>query len=860
MDRHVVWTLVAAAATVALLVPAVAPLDLGVSPPGVAAPVAPLPVPPGATRGLPPTSAASVPSLPPRADAPSPVASAEGGPYATLLARMGHLQDPSQLGGAVADYFRAMNLAAPVGNGAFEENTTIAFTYNIGDVTADGEDDVALDQYCNTWDGGCTPGSNSILNPTNYANNELHPAVCGWPHRLVAVSGADGAEIWSRRLDTPEPLVPPYVDYPNYPTYACALTFVIGSVPLGDGRSGLLTYRWSYVSSVNGPEVVYAFKHHLALVDPADGQEKWTHDETGSLVYQGATQPFLIHADNWLLVPNLEIAPAQGIEIVPRTVQPSLFLQGVGYDAVYQDSTVTVPGTDNTYPILDAYWPNEFASRLDPLTGVVAWRVSTYTPDRSRSVVPETVAAPGPFVLNSFSVHDDGRWYTDSVKGAWFWGAQPCCFDATGDGIPDLVYWTREWSSTPSYNPDGPHFLDVKARLIDGATGSIVWEVTLQKDSPSEHWRCAPGAPFCVEVWPQLLGDATGDAKADFLFHVVYYDADYFHRISVLDGPTGKELWSEESRRNVDALVIGDADGDHGNDFVTYQWYNNEANVLASVGYGAANVTQLSLAVRSGRDGHTVWRAPTFAAPADLAIQFATYRTNGVPDFNNDGIGDVPIDDPVYYPDLTVVHRLSMASGKDGHPFYRINSVGSFGIPALTGDLTGDGVGDVAVVGGDVNDLWVTIYDGVTGKAMWSRRVMSLKTANYLRAEARIRVHPLSVNGTHPDSLLFNVHFQLVTATGFIVVSSNTPQLAAYHVDDGQSRWAIPVFPDADFTTVVPGASPLSQLYDEAYHVPPAQPLSIAGHGPVARAALGAALFVLCGVAAFGLTQWRRFR
>jgi outer membrane protein assembly factor BamB len=837
MNRRTLRSILAASALLALIVPVVAPL--GVLGPAEA-PADPAALPTlsqwlpeteldgTAQRGLP----TPLPSQAPLQDLPVANVPDATSAYGQLL--LGLLQNPDasphEMGALMRSYFQGLGLAAP-GEGVFTETATASYTYVLGDITGDGTDDVLLDQYC-VLQTGCVspvPGIGSI----DYVN-------------YVRFGAADGTEIWSRRLDSPRAIIEPGLNGNPYNT--CAQEFLVDAVPLSDGRNGALVYRLVIYRSYPNLHNVLLLEHEYYLLDPLDGHKVWSYTAQGRLVSDPVAGN--AHAENLLLVPILQMPPRRGVSLVPDGTESALFIQSIGFDFVFVSSQARVPGMVAPFPILDAYRPREWAAKLQIETGAEDWKVTTFEPQNDRSVLPEAATSRVPLLVPGQA----------QFKAAWYWSNQACCFDLTGDAVPDLVYWTREWSSTPTTNGQGSYMLGAYVLAFDGATGERLFRSQLEPDTPKERWQCAPARPFCLMIWPQLLGDANGDGASDLLFHLEYFDYDYAHRIILFDGATGETLWQRVGPRNLDLLVVGDATGDGGNDFVLYEWQNEGFWFFGEQSYHAGNVTATPLTLYRGSDGERIWRTTTFQAPVDVRAMFATYRLNGLLDIDGDGVGDFPINDPVFYPDLTIVNRLEWVSGKDASGLFRHNTVGAFAFPARSGDINGDGHDDFALINGDINDVWLTTLDGRNGEPLWSRRVLALRDANYLMALVQMRAHDLRLNGTSPDSLLINLHVQIIQAGGFILISNNDRQLAAYLGLTGHTRWAIPALKDADYHAVAPGYSPLSQAFNDAFAPPPrSTALSVASYSPAARALLGAGLFAACALLGFASTQWRRF-
>lgn len=803
-------------------------------------------------------------------------------PLLDRLAAQGALT-PAQLVDAVRLYFHDSGLNAPGDcNGCFEPENVVSYTYNLGDADGDGDDDVALDTYC--IGEGCRQEEPSPLaDPAGYVNYHTTEVaggpLCGYRHRVGVVSGRSGEPLWQRRLDRPATLedfgvaVPNSVPLPPSPALpplpvavpplpgglalptelwlalpnACAQEFLVGTAPLADGRTGLLVYR--YVATYpfgTRPEDPWwtdpiLIRHRIYLMDPTDGRTLWEFAASGLIAYAGTPVPqsFAFHAENLTLNPILQVPPRDGVAWVPRGTRAGLFLQGVSFDFVYKLLDAMIPGTYAPYPLVDAYWPNEWAAKLDLDSGAVEWQRATITSDLGQSVWPTALFGPTPF--DPFEPGAAGL-----VKPDWYWNYQPCCFDLTGDGIPDLLYTTQEWNPYPSTNTAGSYFVSSHAVAFDGATGDPLWSTLVE---PGTRERVDCGAT-CFAAIPQALGDVDADGAADVLVHLTYRDFDYYHNFTVLSGRTGDELWAHESRHNLALVVVGDADADGGNDFVLTKWF------FSSWGYHGSNVTVSPVTLYNGRDGHPVWRTTTFQAPIDILFGFDLYRLNGVPDLNADGIGDVMVDDPIYFPDLTVVHRQTFVSGRDASPLLRYAAVGTFGFPALAGDLTGDGVDDLGLLSGDVNDLWITVYDGAQAEAEWSRRILATRSSSYASALPRIKFHALANADEPARDLMINIQLQVGTAGGFVGNVLNLPQLAVFGGPNGTHAWSLPKL-DPDMSATVPGATPLAAAYERAYAgTPKAQTLASLPTGT--RAVVGLAAFAVAALAGFIVTQRRR--
>lgn len=813
-------------------------------------------------------------------------------PHERLLGDLAGQSNPTagSLVRALSDYYRGLGYGAPEShNGTFEANNTVSYTFNVGDANGDGHDDFALDMYCVSE--GCTDGGFPGLTsqPLDWIQRFMGGGDCfAPPHRVLTVSGRDGKWLWQRALDRPPepadfgadlpssiplPALPPLPPTPvpipsvggvsvpqavdlNFPS-SCAQEIVVGTAPLADGTQGLLTYRFVVVPPERSGQL-FLLHHELYLLNTATGAKVWNFEADGTY-YRYCECGFptelplpanqVMHAVNFSLLPMLQVPSDQGVPLLPKATQPALLVEGVGFTFVYQTTRQPLPGMVGTFPLVDHYLPNEWAAKLDMNTGAVEWNRPTFTPNLERSIFPDGRFAPAPF--------DPWRgWWSNFIRPYWYWFHQNCCYDSTGDGVPDLVYITKEWNPLPTTNAPGAYFVASNLVLIDGATGERKYQVLLEEGTRERLDCLVIGLLFCYQVYPQALGDTDGDGASDFIVHKVYYDHDYFHNFSVVSGVDGRTLWGHGGQRNLDLLVVGDADGDGGNDFVMADWFNAGFYFWNANGYSSSNVTITPLTLHNGRDGAARWRTSTFQAPIDITFGFALLRLNGLPDYNGDGVGDLAVDDPIFFPDLTVVHRQTFLSGRDATPIFRYPAVGTFAFPSRAPDLNGDGVDEMGLLSGDVNDLWITTYDGATGKADWSRRILATRTSSYMGALPRIRWHELHADGTPAQGLLINVQMRIVTFGGFFFTDSNLPQLAAFNGSNGTAAWALPAM-DPELSSLVAGPTPLADAYADAYAgTPKAKTLSSLPVG--ARAAFGLGTFVVAALAGLGVTLRRR--
>lgn len=755
-----------------------------------------------------------------------------------------------------------MPVAPPSTPNQFSENSTITYTHDVGDVNRDGVRDLALDVYCTASQGcpdfalrygGTPPGSPVPVtaSPVTLSN------ACQRPHILLTVSGRDGSELRNMSLDAPHPA------FSYGGTYGgCSLAWVVGTVPLGDGTAGVLTYHIGFVQAYLGFQRL-DIQHAISLLDLKTGEPLWTFREDGVLLQPTVATlniPCMrsIGSDVFL-VPLLQQAAPRGVDVVPRATAGTLDIQGVGWNYT-MCNTWTQDGVVLRRPaiLVNDYDPDEWMARLDPTSGTQLWRVDTFLPgEAEHSVVPRFLfrtALTGVHGVNlergALNTYPHEGPFTGNQVGNrhdHYWNQRGCCYDLTGDGVNDLVATTLEWSDTPSSNLDALYGLRARMVVFDGADGHRVSQTVLVEAAPAQ----------VVATRIEPLGDTDGDGDAEVAAHIVTLLPYYRHIVSVR-GADGAEAWRIDNPRDLELLVVGDADLDGGNDVLVVEWvgwegYFTFGNPLRTP---FTNVTHLPLKVFSGADGALVWKREHFGAVIDTITILANFRANGVPDLDGDGVADILTDDPTILPDRTVLHRLAFISPRTDKAVARIVSAGALAVPAMTGDSDGDGRDDLLLLNGDINDLWLTLHDP-DGTPQWSRRVAATRFSGYASAVPTLRTHDIDAVGRPGEDILVN--FQMVTQTvgSFILTTSWPQQLAGLRGGNGTLVWALPGYYDANLTEATRGASPASALFANA--------LARQEEGPNARlasvAGLAAPGLLLAAAAAMaGFLSVRRLR
>ncbi|MBI2077425.1 MAG: hypothetical protein HYT80_03510 [Euryarchaeota archaeon] len=790
------------------------------------------------------------------------------GPYADLLASMADTPEmtPQHLAAYVADYFQGVGFETPGSNIEFEENATLAYSHVLGDVDGDGYDDVLLDQYCNVPDA-CRPSTPiQFGNPTGYIANQK----CAWPHEFIAKSGRSGEPLWNvSNLDANHPRAR---ELGLGSSLGCGFSFVVGTVPDPEtGMNDVIVYTWQTFypsSSFIGLNVGFGFNRDSLIltessvysIGAAEGRVKWRAGPfTGHWLEndgRGQTGTWIVSAHNLFVNPLLNVPHPQGVRIVPKDTLPGLNLQGVGFNMTYQIG-VGLPYQVAPHTLLYDYQPNEWAMGLDPVSGQKRYWRETFQPNErigqtavtpgtsieghpgprvphgnrsvwpvafqtpplpfTRCIVDATVPCPPPRQWTP------NQWNTLQAPARtqnYYWGVDPCCFDITGDSVPDIVYTVYEWTSTPIQNYDGPFMVAGRIIAFNGADGNIIFNrYTTPGSGLGFTYPPPPGrATSAFRMGLEYLGDANGDGASDFFLHEWFQTWDYRRNLTIINGVDGEPMWQLPWPRAYQVQPMGDMDKDGGADFIffdyTFDFPGNQDS------YSRANVTFTPISVYDGDTGERKYQTETFQAPNDLLYFMQQYRINGVPDFDGDDVGDIWLDDPLYLPDLTTLHRFTVVSGASNTPIFKIVSAGAFAFPVLVGDITQDGNDDFFMINGESIDIWGTTYYGNNGTAIWSRRVVATRTSSYAQAEPNLKSHFVHNAASPTQDFLLNFHFRVVSATCFsgfcFFIPSNRPQLTLFGGVTGTVPWSLPSLYDVNMTVMVPGMSPASLQYQNA--------------------------------------------
>lgn len=796
---------------VILLAPGVGALALPVSP-LASAPTASHPEPlPGAP---PPSSLAPAPAAPtpePQGATPALLGSTPDERLALAIHALGPHAGAAAVADALDEYLAARGVNVAPGKNStesvFDSNHTVAYTWPLPDVTGDGKSDVLVDTYCvDSFECG-----RSIMLPEGAA--QLLNVTCGPDHHVFALDAQDGTLAWDQDLGMAG------IDFVQ-----CGRAFVLGTFPLPANATGVVVYR--RMINVDELTLTYVIDHEVDMLDAKTGKTLWSWTEKGAIVNDIGEG----EESRTAVVQPLLMTPRPGTPALPRSTQPALLLEGIGWSAHGVNDPFGFTGLAgyNNLVLVNRYNSIEWLGRLDLASGRELWRADTFTADAQRSFVAQ--AADAPIETTNFGV------LTNSVN-AMGWDANPCCFDLSGDGVPDVVYREILWHPLPNAKVDlgegaGPYDNDARLVAFDGASGKRLWDVEQRRDIPNagpglrdrEHDLMTTGDIPAYSLGVIPVGDVDHDGASDVLVQERLAGGDFRHQITARSGKDGRALWNRTTLQEVALAGIGDADRDGADDLLVLDWYSFIGTSRFVDDYDAPQRAHLS--VYSSHDGRTLWNTTTVEAPSDVALWLATMRRNGIMDLDGDGVGDVPADEARTLDDQTTVHKRHFLSGRDGHEIVAIGCVGSFCIPSRAPDVDGDGVDDVALVSGDMNDLWLTVHNG-TGDhaALWARRIVAIPTTGAAEALPRLRILGLGAPGAKHD-VLVNMHMWTRSSSTFITVDSDgtagevtntvrtlSPQLLVANATAGAGAWALPRLETYDLLAAVPGATPGEQAF-----------------------------------------------
>lgn len=642
------------------------------------------------------------------------------------------------------------------------------YLYPVGDRTGDGVDDLVADSYCTDPDGCSTPLSTLDRS-------------CGQKHELRLLDGRTGDAAW----ELTDGQLNPAMDLPwAPPLLGCVHDLVLGTVP-GPHGDDLLLYRWEVLGLLGGVVV----HHNVTRVDAATHTATWSYTGEGAWTGGGSTAA----AHDLFLLPVLQVPPTSGLRLMPAGTKPGLVLRGLGFASAA--AGVGNPVTEQTVVAVDWFQPIEHAVGLSLDTGHVLWDVDTLQPQKDRSVFPMSYEARR-FAGGHAPVIDYAQFH-------WtYFGGVACCEDLTGDGVPDYVLLTLEWF--PVVTPKVPGVLQgtaIRVYAWDGADGHPLYSLDAE-----------PGSPLARFGSLTALGDVDGDGAADFDVTLEYFDVSIdgpvnYHTVhEVRSGRDGRTLWTEDVRGTSTLTPFGDADHDGGNDVLYTVTGRGDDPVAGLVAIGRVDVE-----ARSGKTGAVLWKDGSVTSGIDVAVARSVQGGADLGDYDGDGVGDVVFDTPKELPDQTVVHALRIVSGATDRDLFVVYVAGSFAFLSALDDIDGDGHQDFAVVQGDAVDLWMTLYHGSNGTALWSRRLLTTATSSAALAAPLTRFFVGEYDGAPGRDVVASLTYFAATGGGFKSSTSSFQQIESLDGTAGRLRWALPEVSEGDASLQAHGYTPATR-------------------------------------------------
>ncbi|MEM6785520.1 MAG: T9SS type A sorting domain-containing protein [Bacteroidota bacterium] len=294
----------------------------------------------------------------------------------------------------------------------------------------------------------------------------------------------------------------------------------------------------------------------------------------------------------------------------------------------------------------------------------------------------------------------------NSQNDGFFGAVVEATGDLNGDGVPDFAVGA----------PDEQGGLG-RAYLVSGADGRVLLTIPSRSNQPGRFF----GRSVAV------TRDANGDGVSDLLIGsndptAGFEVAGVVYLVSGVDASTIGQFASPNAQANgffgFDVAAPGDLNGDGVEDYVVAA---SDEDLTAN---GTLREDIGALYAFSGTDGALLW---TSTADLDQAFSYLS-RVEAARDMTGDGVPDLIASAP--FADVGGTADAGQAfviDGSDGAVVHTLTSGnaqerGAFGISlAGIGDVTGDGVPDVAVgapfegVNGSVRDGTVSFFNGTTG-------------------------------------------------------------------------------------------------------------------------------------------------
>lgn len=277
--------------------------------------------------------------------------------------------------------------------------------------------------------------------------------------------------------------------------------------------------------------------------------------------------------------------------------------------------------------------------------------------------------------------------------------------DLDGDGYQDVLARTVRTAMYDDYTAPGDYYYNFTLEALRGSDGSTLWKRNYDK----------------VDGWTFALSARVGQRARH---GVLVYSVNERVRgieITALDG-TGKKLWTSKVNQNATSVAQLDAlPGD-------------ATDVLVGVENQARGPVDAERLVGHVAEAHAIdGRDGVIAVHAERETRIGRpLEVLAAPDLDGDGLDDyVFVDEWDKWDGAvsssgpgTVVARR----GTDGTRLWESATITTAGDPNLypVGDLTGDGIADVAVASQiesyelDSRNLLLHMFDGATGDGLWS--------------------------------------------------------------------------------------------------------------------------------------------
>ncbi|MDX6286450.1 MAG: hypothetical protein QOG53_1935 [Frankiales bacterium] len=358
------------------------------------------------------------------------------------------------------------------------------------------------------------------------------------------------------------------------------------------------------------------------------------------------------------------------------------------------------------------YWSMQ--TPADQFIGVAPMRFGT--PAR-RGLVVATMSRPTTTPTTTITMHITAY---DGPTGAlvWQWSSKAIANQANWPYVRGLLAGPAGAASNVLVAAGG------NLILIDGANGrphvltssaAVGSDITAVDDLDGDRYNDVVSlSPSGLAAWSSSTGrllwrrsdlgvhsfdvvpDVSGDGRRDLLFHS--------GSVLALNAATGATQWQANVSTEFDHL--GDANGDHREDFVFAQQYQTETS------------TNVRFTALSGRDASVLWRRTISTPgqpPENSGAIYWSLPTRC--DVDADGALDIPT--ATYMPDAAGKYHLYMVNGRDGTLHDGTVDLGS-GVTDCLG-LSVDGNGDdYATDHPQGAEGALAVIDGRTRKTIWT--------------------------------------------------------------------------------------------------------------------------------------------